>query len=444
MVKEIMKNLSLNLLALLLIAFLSSCQKENKGILPYTEAINKYISYENMPIHEQMNHIARLDTVINSLKSEIDENPKNWEAHYFYAMALSDKLNGDSDVLDFQKINASNTRRVSKVLEPLINNAELKTAYKHSPQSKMTQIWGNLAVSYVLNGEADSVDYALRSGRKNEGFPVASLEYCRNVLNSLDANAILFVSSPIDLYNFMYLQCEENTRIDVSLVSVDMLMNQWYAKWLNFLPNMTSPTNTNCSDAKLNSIYSVDSTKYKAKNINIGGSSVNVNPQGTNLNNYLYPPFAMMFEIIKHNAVRRPVYFTHSAATYTPGILGINKIIASEGLVFKLLNSASEPILIDKAINNLLNKYKYEELKDAKSQQDIDFKIYYSDYKTAFIQAILFLSKNMPEKEELSALVEKFEEIFPKKTNPRRKDEAGIISQAKEIIKQKEEETAKK
>lgn len=428
----------INLFALSLILHLSSCKTQNKDILPYSEAIDKYILFENLPALEQMKHIASLDTIINSLKSEIQDNPENWETHYFYAMALSDRLNGDSDILDFEKISLDNTKKVSKALSVLIGNTNLTTKHKHSAYSKMTQIWGNLAVNYVINGVADSADFALLEGQRQGGFQDASLEYCRNVLNSLDANAILFVGNSIDLYNFMFLQCQENTRIDVSLISIDMLENQWYAKWLNFLPNMTSPTNTNCSDAKLGDLYRADSTKYKASSMNIADERVTITPNGVHLNNYLYAPHAVMFEVMKHNAVRRPIYFTHSAALYTPGILGINQNIASEGLVFKLLPKAKDPILLDKAISNLLNKYKYEKLKSNDSRKDIDFHYYIADYKTAFIQAILFISQNMPEREELSELVHRFDEVFPEKTNPRTKDEAGILSNVKNIINNRE------
>lgn len=437
-----MKKISLNLFALLLIALLCSCGSQKKGILSYSDAIERYTAYSNMPYFHQATFIATLDTVLNSLQSEILNNPNNWEAHYFYALALSDKLNGNADILDFKKINLQNTKRIAKALKPLINNTEYKTEHKYSAYSLMTQIWGNLAVSYVINGEADSVDFALREGRRLGGFTVASLEYCRNILNSLDANAILFVSNPIDLYNFMFLQCEENTRIDISLVSSVLLENQWYAKWLNFLPNMTAPTNTNCSDAKLSNLYSADSIKYKSTSVNIAGEKVMITPNGKYLNNYLYSSQAMAFEIIKSNAVRRPIYFTHSAALYTPGILGINSNIASEGLVFKLLPKAKDPIIIDKAIINLLSKYEYDKLKREKSRNDIDFHYYIADYKTAFIQAILFISQNLSDREELSELVNRFDEVFPAKNNPRTKDEAGILNKAKDIISLKEKQTA--
>ena len=419
------------LLAALFLSFVA-CKTQGNGIVDYTVAIQKYIEYDAIPNSEKPQFQNTLDTIVNSLKTEIEQNKDNYNALYYYGFALGDKLNGGDNLLNFSNISLENTQRISQIFSKLTKAKDFHPDYKYSQYSKLTQIWGNLAVNYVIKGVPDSADYAFLEGKREGGFPDANLEYCRNVLNSLEPNAILFVSSSIELYNYMFIQCEENIRIDVSLVSANLLGFYWYAKWINFLPNLTQPTNTNCSDSFLDMLFKGDSLRYDgSQNFRIDNFVAKIKVNGFNSNGYLSAAQSVMLEIIKFNAAKRSIYFSQPIASLYPGLLGLNQNIISEGLVFKVVPDGKELVNNDKLLKNLLESYKY---KNASKRDDRDFAFIIEEYKTAFMQAIMYNTKRQADKSKVQSLLDKFEEVFPASNNPRSKDEEGVISEAKAFL----------
>lgn len=416
----------------MLLVSLIACRKREEGLIDYEKAIEQFTEYDKLPPLKKQNLLNRLDTIVNSLKYEAENEPKNHKALYYYALALESQINKGKDVVNFDSVNLKNTFRISKILHKLTDVKDFTPDYKLSQYSKLTEIWGNLAVNYVIKGVPDSADYAFLEGKKQGGFTDAGLEYCRNVLNSLEPNAILFVNTNIELYNFMFIQCEENVRIDVSVVSAEMLQFYWYAKWLNFLPNLTNPVNTNCSDEYLEKIYAKNKSVSVKPNqiIKMDDTKVNVDIKGMDNSGNLTKPETVMWEIIKYNANNRSVYFNQTIAHIYSNSFGLSSNIAFEGLVFKLTANQNSIPGNEKMIQNLTQKYKYIQLKNKDSRRDRDFNYIVEEYKTAFMQAILYNSQNNQNSEAVKILIAKFDEAIPEEFNIRSNEEINIMETA--------------
>lgn len=415
---------------------LSACNKEHSDIMSYEEAVQKLIEFNSLSEYQKLNSLSLLDTLIVSIKEETLSNKKNIDALYYLGIATQIKLNKGSEIVNFDNISLHQTREISNIFKKIGDNNNINPNFRFSQFSKLTQIWGNLAINYVLKGVPDSADYAFLEGKKQNGFPDANLEYCRNILNSLEPNAILFVASEVELFNFMYVQCEENIRIDVTVISIFYLQYYWYATWLNFLPNLTQPINTNCSDEFMKSTYKFDSTYVNApQRLLIDGNSTEFNVNGRNNNKYLTSEEIIMLEIIKFNANKRTVYFNQTITQTYASILGLNNNIISEGMVYKVVGGSNTLMNYDKTITNLLNKFKFDALINQLSSKDRDKINLIDEYKTAFMQTIIYNLQNLKDKKSLESILSKLMLIFPEATTKWDNEELNLINSAREFIK---------
>ena len=175
---------------------------------------------------------------INYLNSAIKLNPKNAEAHYYLAYSYS-RFNS-KDATSIPKMGVQLVAKATNELQKVI---DLSPKYSGSflildPYSKITSEWGSLSLSYQVKNNTDSVQWALREGKKQGGFDDFILSVNRAVLNSCSKNSILISSGDNYTLPLNYLQKIENLRTDVSVVDIAMLNTIWYPKILQKQSNI--------------------------------------------------------------------------------------------------------------------------------------------------------------------------------------------------------------
>jgi hypothetical protein len=81
----------------------------------------------------------------------------------------------------------------------------------------------------VIEGDAAGAKkYSLEIAQKNP-FDAPEMEYNRNVLNSVEPNAILLTNGNVDTYPIIIDQQISGLRTDITVVCLDWLNNEVYA-----------------------------------------------------------------------------------------------------------------------------------------------------------------------------------------------------------------------
>ncbi len=420
----------------------SNKSQKNTALLDSAKII--FVQYDKMPNKEKLADQSKLNESITLLESVLKSEPNNPEANYFYGYALDRKLNGGVDILNFEWINLNSTKQISAPFEKLINNTTYNPEYKLSQYSKITNTWGILALNYMLKGKSDSAEYAFKTGLKLGGYRPANLEYCRNIINSLEPNAILLIDTDLETFCFWYIQYIEHLRTDVSIVSLTLLDYQWYAKWINWASNFSNPVNTNLSDQALYSVYntanspvadSIITIKHRETKIfNKSKSEFRFILNGRNRNNdgILLPSIdRIALAIIQANIWERPIYFSINASKALPYSLGLANNLKLEGLIARLF---PEVVHIEYSVNGevaakrIMSEYQLAHLQNSESYNDRDIG-YFSDlYKFAFIQTLYYYADYSADKDQAKLVLNKFETVFPENTFKRSNEEIELIN----------------
>lgn len=254
-------------------------------------------------------------------------------------------------------------------------------------------------------------------------------------LNSCAPNAILFTYADNDTYPLWYIQEVENVRPDVRIVNLSLLGTDWYIRQMKGKMNNSAPlpiTMDNkkfeagvrdviyyndaklagnvelkevfdfiTSDSKDNMVQyqSGESANYlPSKNFKLTVNADDVVKYGTvpadkkdkivaemdwtYPGKYVTKDNLAMMDILAHNNWKRPVYFASTVPS--DNMLGLDKYLYSEGLSYRLMPykpdttaAAQEKSNTLKMYDNMINKYKYGNFKNAKYLDHESLNLFY-------------------------------------------------------------------
>ncbi|MCO5935946.1 DUF2723 domain-containing protein [Mucilaginibacter sp. RB4R14] len=242
-------------------------------------------------------------------------------------------------------------------------------------------------------------------------------------LNSCAPNAILFTYADNDTYPLWYIQEVENVRPDVRIVNLSLLGTDWYIRQMKGKMNNSAPLPISMpndkfktgirdviyyndakiagnvelkevfdfitSDSKDNMVQyqNGESANYlPSKNFKLTVNAADVVKYGTvpadkkdqivpemdwtYPGKYVTKDNLAMMDILAHNNWKRPVYFASTVPS--DNMLGLDKYLYSEGLTYRLMPykpdttaAAQENSNTLKMYDNMINKYKYGNFKNA-------------------------------------------------------------------------------
>jgi hypothetical protein len=241
-------------------------------------------------------------------------------------------------------------------------------------------------------------------------------------LESCAPNAILFTYGDNDTYPLWYVQEVENVRPDVRIVNLSLLGTDWYIRQLKEKVNQADPVPITMSNDKfvlgvrdglpfsdynieghveLKNVFDILTSDNPEDKVTMqDGSKENFLPtknlkitidpavvlatktvspalkdsiapvmEWTYNQNYVRKTELAMFDILAHNNWKRPVYF--SITVGSSSYIGLDKYLYNEGFATRLLplkNSAGRTDLInsDAMYNNMMNKFKWGNMKNAR------------------------------------------------------------------------------
>jgi hypothetical protein len=262
-------------------------------------------------------------------------------------------------------------------------------------------------------------------------------------LNSCAPNAILFCFADNDTYPLWYIQEVEGVRPDVRIVNLSLLGTDWYIRQMKQKMNESDPLPLTMSndkfkmgvrdviyydDAKLpgaselkevfdfiTSDNQTNQVQYNdgqwgnylpTKNLKLTVNADEAIKNGavpaalkdripaqldfTYPGKYVTKDNLAIMDILAHNNWKRPIYFTVTAGN--ENMLGLDKYMYNEGFAYRLLplkpDSTVSPLEATNTLvmyNNVVNKFRYGNLKTAKNLDNTSTTLFYPVITRMFV-----------------------------------------------------------
>ncbi len=389
-----------------------------------------------------------LNKAKKSFEDAVDMNPFSAEAHYYLGYAYDRMYRTMSSGENISNTKLDDVKKISEQFQRVI---ELRPNYSTplvyvGPRSKLTGIWGSLAMAYIARGENDSAKWAFMQGQKSGGFPQAILEYCRNILTFCEQNAILFVDDN-NAFPILFLQFVEGYRKDVTIFNIYLFNKPWYVKMNRDLkPSIFKYVKMMVNDKGIEEVFPIGYNesvmsldvppevlrKYSINKKFIskkGKISWTLKPTLTERDGTtgLWAQDQIMLDIIRWNQWEKPIYFT--TCMKKDCMLSLHEYLRIEGLVFNLTpvkeKNPNKRINLDRIAQLLsLNKstssdnispFSFQGLKDKTSMDDIDVRGFVmSQYISLFIDYAKSFDPSTS-LDNLKQVLHRMEEVIPLK-----------------------------
>ncbi len=362
---------------------------------------------------------------ISYLKQALEKNPNDPEI-YFHLGKYSHYIVYDSRPFP-EKGDEWSKNEIIKNLEKAI---ELKPDYGYAYYFLGAE-YGARALEALKNGDVQQFKSELINGKKSGGYPDWMLEYGRNLLNSCEKNAILFLSGDLQVNAVFYVQLMEEYRKDVLPIPPFLLARPWYAKLLKKgIPGVWDKAPISWTEDNI-----LDMHPYQWRNqiveIPISDSCMkiyNIPTQNKTMKWELKPDIgkysldagtALLSNIIETNEWTRPIYFSSGP----PGsIYDLNDYFQITGITNKLLPfktvntefrydlSSTERVLLDPS--SYIN---FPDLAIHDLSYATDFFPY--NYRKLLLDLAQYYFSNGNPQKALS-IIEKMEEFMPESVYP--------------------------
>lgn len=368
---------------------------------------------------------------VDILKEALKETPNDAELYYYLGF-FSHYIGSDSRLYS-----GYGEKYSEQILEYLDKAIELNPNYGDAKYFYGAECTTRAFVG-MQNRDLSSIKHYLKKAYKKGAFPKWLTELGRNILNSCEPDAILFMAGDADFNVCFYLQVIENIRNDITILPIGNIDRPWHVKYIkDGFDGVTPKANISLTD---NQIMQIRPFKWKVTTVQLDVNKADKNrynlPPNFKMSWEVYPDFtstrihskvegekgqprtylspqrAMLLEIVESNLTQRPIYFTNFANTTFYG--GLEKYFQNCGFVSKLapIMTKDTPYAYD--FNSFENLFQDSNFKDFHTvKTDIMPRI----YGVAYYNSLYFLeelTKHYQEEKKTDKL-NKLETLFKTK-----------------------------
>jgi len=355
------------------------------------------------------------EKAVEYLGKAVELEPENQEAHYFlgYAYERSSSPDGSLMLASKRELIEKSSAQFQKVIE--ISPAYDGEKIIMDPYSKLTGIWGSLAMAYATHGKMDSALWAFKQGQLTGGFYPAILEYNKNIMASCDKNAILLTNGDNDTFPMWFLQMVEGYRKDINVVNLSLLNTSWYVKQLKnddpFGDNTIPLELTDAEIEQLQPEYLITEREFEIPvyqdTMNIRGK-IQWTLKPAIRANILRVQDLALIKLLESNRWERPIYFSTTVSTFN--LIGLENYLAMEGLVDRLNSHETDRVSPDELAENCFNRYTYQTISDDHVRYIPDLAKLLQNYHNAFFK----LANYYYEHKDLNKTIQTFEMLNKK------------------------------
>ncbi|MDP4265587.1 MAG: hypothetical protein Q8941_23895 [Bacteroidota bacterium] len=337
--------------------------------------------------------------------------PNSAEARYWLGHAI-DKIN----MADGSTLNRSTKELTVQASEQFERVIKLEKKYKGEifnldPYSKLTAIWGSLALAYLIKKEKDSALWAYAEGRRRGAFNDAILEFNRQLLESCTPNAILLCQGDNITLPIYYLQEVEDFRKDVSIVDVNLGSTNWYNDFIR----RTATFKFTYEDPELDSLGFREWAPQEQIIINENNKQefIKWTLKPTYYQNYVLKSDLVLLDIFKNNFFKRDFYYSGTNVDSSMGSLHLDaaNYITLNGVICKVVRT---PNVSDTAVLNIppaLKKYNIDNVSQENINNSPDVLSLFNQMRYAYlvyVWSLLDKQKFKEAKELWSEMEQKF------------------------------------
>lgn len=251
-------------------------------------------------------------------------------------------------------------------------------------------------------------------------------DYSKNILETCEPDGIIFTNGDNDTFPLWFLQEVEGIRKDVRIVNLSLLNTPWYIKQLRDQEPRVPIT---LSDRAIETLAPMEWEEKKiaipipkhvqeAMRVRYGNAIsmsdtfvFNVKPtfrsggaQGIRVQDL------MVIHILYANQWRKPIYYAVTVSS--DNTIGLQKYFRMDGLAFRILPFEVKDIDPQVLEENLLKKYQYRNLNNAKVYNDINIIKLLQNYRSAFLQLAQYY-QDQNQNSEVIRILDKMNEIMP-------------------------------